>query len=328
MLSAETVSRTKRWSIWTVKLALTVGSFWYLATKIDMRAAWGLATGLSLQVLVGGFLLQVVQVLLCGGRWLMVLKAIGAWMPYRRACELFVIGNFFGQVLPGAVGGDAVRMWATRRAGLSLAAAVNSVALERVATVFGLVLLVSFTEPLLIGRLNNTSGLWVFPALTAAGGAGILLLTQLDRLAGSFNRWQVVRAFLRLAGDARRLFLRPAVTLPVLVVVILGHINLALVVWVLAWGLHAPASAVDCMVLVPPVILIATLPISIAGWGAREVAMVSVFGFIGVPADQATVMSVLFGLLGVLISLPGGVFWLLSKNRREMSDEPMQGGII
>jgi hypothetical protein len=110
-----------------------------------------------------------------------------------------------------------------------------------------------------------------------------------------------------------------------LAVTIFGHINLALLIWVLALGLQAKVTVVDCLVLVPPVVLVATLPISIAGWGAREVAMVTLFGFIGVPAAQSTVMSVLFGLSGILISLPGGLFWLFAKNRKQMPAEPLSG---
>jgi uncharacterized membrane protein YbhN (UPF0104 family) len=72
-------------------------------------------------------------------------------------------------------------------------------------------------------------------------------------------------------------------------------------------------TLVDCLVLVPPVILVATLPISIAGWGAREVAMVTVFGLIGVPSAQATALSVLFGVATLATALPGGLFWLMER---------------
>jgi hypothetical protein len=319
------MSVMKRWLSWAAKLALTAGSFWYLQTKIDVGAAWQLGRGVAPVMLLSAFFLQVVQVLVCGGRWLLVLKAIGAWLPYWKACELFIVGNFFGQVLPGAIGGDAVRMWTTHQAGLTLGTSVNSVMLERIATVFGLVLLVAVTEPLLIGRVSDTSGLWIFPALTACMVAGILLLTQLDRLPPTLERWRLVRGFAKLAADTRRLFLRPRFALPTLAVTIFGHINLALLIWVLALGLQAKVTVVDCLVLVPPVVLVATLPISIAGWGAREVAMVTLFGFIGVPAAQSTVMSVLFGLSGILISLPGGLFWLFAKNRKQMPAEPLSG---
>ena len=50
--------------------------------------------------------------------------------------------------------------------------------------------------------------------------------------------------------------------------------------------------------------------------GVREGAMVAVFALVGVPTDGALVLSILFGLLDALISLPGGVVWVLSGDRR------------
>ena len=68
----------------------------------------------------------------------------------------------------------------------------------------------------------------------------------------------------------------------------------------------------DCILLVPPVILVTVVPISIAGWGVREGAMVVAFGFIDVPASAAFAVSVLFGLTLAAASLPGSLIWWLS----------------
>lgn len=309
----------KRVLTWGLKLALTAGSIWYLQKKVDLGAAWVEAKEVDPLMLAVALGLQAVQVCVCAGRWKLVLRAIGGFLPFTTAAELFMIGNFFGQVLPGAVGGDAIRMWRTHRAGLSLSTSINSVALERLITVFGLVLLVAATQPLMAGRVSDTSGAWIFPALTVGGVVGIGVLTLLDRMPGFLTHLKIVQGFMKLAGDSRRLFLSPRHVLPTLALTLFGHVNLALVVWATAVGMGAPATILDCIVLVPPVILVATLPISIAGWGVRETAMVTLMGFIGVPAAQAAAMSVLFGVLTVLISLPGGILWLFSKDRRAAS---------
>ncbi|HIJ37931.1 MAG TPA: flippase-like domain-containing protein [Rhodospirillaceae bacterium] len=304
----------KRWGSLASKLALTGGAIWYLQSKVDLRAAWEAGRHLPLQAFLGALMLQVVQVCICAGRWQLVLRAIGAWLPFTKACELFCIGNFFGQVLPGAVGGDAVRMWKTRQQGLDLATSVNSVMLERIATVFALVFLVTLLEPLLLDRVKDRSAEWLFPLLCLGAALGIAVLMTLDRVPVSLRQWRLVRGFAKLAGDTRRLFLSPGYGLATMLVAITGHINLAMVVWVLALGLGVGVSLIDCLVLVPPVILVATLPLSIAGWGARELAMVTVFGFVGVAPAEATALSVLFGLVSILIALPGGIFWVMAKD--------------
>ncbi|MTJ80652.1 MAG: flippase-like domain-containing protein [Telmatospirillum sp.] len=318
----------KRWASWAIKIALTGGALWYLQAKVDLAAAWNVGKSISPMMFLAAFLLQVVQILICAGRWRLVLRALGADLPFGQACQIFCIGNFFGQVLPGAVGGDAVRMWKTHRAGLSLTASVNSVALERVATVFGLVLLVAASQPLLLDRLAGQFPVWAFPGLTLAGVAGIVCLGLLDRAPQSLGHLRVIQGFARLAADSRRLFFQARKCIPLLVVVVIGHINLALVVYVLAIGLDIDVTALDCMVLVPPVILIATLPISMAGWGPREMAMITAFGFIGVSKEHATALSVLFGAVSVMIALPGGIFWLLARREASPDDAGQDAGSV
>jgi len=305
----------KRVASWAIKLALTAGSIAYLVHKVDLSAAWEAGKNLSPWYCLAALLLQLVQVAICALRWKAVLHAIRAKMPFLHAARLFMIGNFFGQILPGAVGGDAVRIVATRRAGLDLAHSINSVMLERAATLYALFLLTTLAEPALLQRLADAPGRWLFPGLTFGATCGLVFLAELDRLPLSWRRWKLVRGFVQLAADTRACFLKLRNAVPLLSIALFGHVNLAVLMWVLAIGIGAPAGLVDCLVLVPPVILVATLPISIAGWGAREVAMITVFGLIGVPAAQATAMSVLFGLSTMLIALPGGVLFLLERKQ-------------
>ncbi len=311
----------KGWLAWVLKIGFTAAVFGYLLATIDLEDAWRQARTMDLGMLAAAVAVLLLQFPIGARRWLSVLKAIGAPMDFRRVFGIYYIGCFFNLTLPSAVGGDAVRMWKARRAGLSVAAAVNSVMLERVATVFGLVLLVTVLQPLLLRRVE-LPGTWVFPALAGVSLAGILLLTVLDRLPADLRRWRVVRGLATLAHDARSAFLNAGNAGATLAWAILGHVNLSIVVYLLARGLDLGLGVLDCLVLVPPVILITTLPISIAGWGVREGAMVAALGFVGVPASAALVLSLTFGILNVLTSLPGGVVWVASGERMTAPAEP------
>jgi hypothetical protein len=56
---------------------------------------------------------------------------------------------------------------------------------------------------------------------------------------------------------------------------------------------------------------VVAVPISIGGWGLRELAVVSLLGAHGVPAERALLFSVCFGLALLIGSLPGALAWLL-----------------
>jgi len=119
-----------------------------------------------------------------------------------------------------------------------------------------------------------------------------------------------------LAGDTRRVFLHPGHAFKVLAWSALGHVNVTLCVYVLALGLNLNVTLMECLALFPPVLLVTTLPISIAGWGVREYAMMKAFSLVGVPSEGALVLSLLFGLVAMAVSLPGGIVWLTSGERR------------
>jgi hypothetical protein len=66
---------------------------------------------------------------------------------------------------------------------------------------------------------------------------------------------------------------------------------------------------------VPPIILISMIPISIAGWGVRENAMVAAFAYTGLPQSDGLVVSLLFGAAFFLVGAIGGAVWIATAER-------------
>jgi hypothetical protein len=58
------------------------------------------------------------------------------------------------------------------------------------------------------------------------------------------------------------------------------------------------------------VVLIATVPISIAGWGVRESALVLAFSYAGLPGADGLIIAVLLGLALAAVGIAGGAVWL------------------
>jgi uncharacterized membrane protein YbhN (UPF0104 family) len=81
----------------------------------------------------------------------------------------------------------------------------------------------------------------------------------------------------------------------------------------MAIGMQLELKIIGLLVIVPVVTLLMVLPISIAGWGIREGAMIIGLGFIGVESENAFALSLLFGFLTLLIAIPGGAIWIVSS---------------
>lgn len=309
----------KKWLAVLLKFLVSGFLIWFLLGKVDVDQAMArmrqVAPG-TLLLATGVFLMQMA---IGGFRWRVALDAIGAPLPTLTAIRLFYIGIFFNQALPSSVGGDAVRMYKAYRTGMGLAPAINGVMLERVATVFALVAIVALTQPWFLPKVDPGHRMWIglTVGLTCvAAVAGVIVLMLLDRLPEAMRRWRLVRGLALLAADTRKIFLRPGPLFRVLFWAALGHINITYAVYVLAVGLNINVTWLDCIALVPPVLLATTLPISIAGWGVRESAMVAAFALVGVPGEGALVLSLLAGVLGLAAALPGGVLWLVDSDRR------------
>ncbi|MEK9725672.1 MAG: lysylphosphatidylglycerol synthase transmembrane domain-containing protein [Rhodospirillaceae bacterium] len=317
----------KKWLALALKIAVSGGLIWYLVGKNDMAQVRASLAGADPMLMALAAAMLLFQMVIAGFRWGAVLRAIGVEIPFWEVVRLFYIGAFFNQALPGGTGGDAVRIYMVYKSDVGLRGAFNGVVLERVATVLALVLLVLAGMVFFVDRLDAAGRAWVVPSIgVVALGAfvGVGVLCALDRLPESLRQWRVVRGLGHLATDARAVFLKPVNAFKTLAWSAAGHLNVAMCAYALAMALDLTVTAFDCIVLMPPVLLIMTIPVSVGGWGVREAAMVVAFGLVGVSKEGATVLGFLLGLAGLAVAIPGGLMWLSSRRRGRASLADME----
>ncbi len=311
----------KKWFALTLKILVSGFLIWFLLNNVDLEAAKARVLKVAPEMLAFGFAAVAVQLFIANVRWRVVLNAVlVSTLPFLQTLRILYIGFFFNQALPSSVGGDAVRMVLAHRAGLPLGQAISGVFLERVANVLALVLIVTMATPFFVSHVEASQRPWIWTAvivLLFVALGGLAFLIALRGLPRSFHRWRIVRGLVGLADDARRVFLSPYHAVQALGWSIAGFLNVCLIVYLLAIGLNLNVTFVDCLVLIPPVLLVTIIPISIAGWGVREGAMVGAFALIGVPSEGALVLSILFGLLSLIIFLPGGLVWMITSEKKQ-----------
>lgn len=243
-------------------------------------------------------------------RWTTIVAATGCRLRFATALRLVLISYFFSQTLPSSLGGDAVRIWYARSAGLSTIKSFVTVILDRLVAMFALLLVIASTLPWLFDLADTPVVPWTLAGLSSVGLLGLFSILALDRIPAQFLR-KVPHVIQQLSEDARTLFFGVRYSLLSVVLSLLVHIAITAVVFMLAQALDVRVTLWNCMLLVPPTILAMTLPVSIAGWGVREGAMVSALGWVSVPPSDALALSVLFGAVLLLAGLPGALLWLL-----------------
>jgi uncharacterized membrane protein YbhN (UPF0104 family) len=310
------------WVSVAIKTAVTLSLLGWLLHRIDLAPLLARMGSLDPLLSLAAVVLMFAQLLLTGWRWQMITRTIAAPIGREATLRLTLIGQFFNQTLPSAIGGDAMRAWLAQREGLSLAKAVSGVFADRVVALLLLVGIVGGTLPALYARVPAGELRWSVTALVAATAAGVAILLAFGpAIAKLLQRYRWTRPLGQLADDLR-LTLTSRSTGIVIVSAIAVHFGVIGSVWLVARALAIQVSLLDCIVLVPPIVLVTTLPISIAGWGVRESATVIGFGFVGVAPVDAVALSIVFGLVQIVIGLPGGLIWMLQ--RRDAGQKSMQ----
>ena len=304
-----------------LKLTVTLAIFAVVARDMDFSGLLR-TIGDASPVFVGAcFLVLLALSPVQAFRWHVILSALGTRMSYQRSWSIVLMGIFFSQLLPTSIGGDAIRVWKLHRSGTPLAKSFNSVVLDRVSAIIAVVLIITLGISVLFELLPDPV-MRTMVLLAPAVAVCVLLLLALIVRFPDLGRWfasmlgeRLGRALKSGVRDASAVLLSPRPMLTTLGLSVFMQMAISFSVWILAVGVGAQIGVMECIVLVPFVILASMLPISIAGWGVREGAMVFAFGFAGVDSTTALTISILFGVVVAATGLPGGLLWLHERRQ-------------
>ena len=272
--------------------------------------------------------ITVLQTTLSAWRWCFTASRLGMRLPLGVAVREYYLGTFLNQLLPGGVMGDVTRAWRHTRSGQGSprpGPAFRAVILERASgqLVMVAVALVSLG---MLRQVREAVGEGTAGGLAAApvpgsGGAPGLLLAGAGVLAASLFAAASLRRRRRAKigpapgwrGSARRAIwtdTREALLSPRALPLQLGSSLLVvgsyLAVYLLgarALGIETPFSLL--LPLVAPVLMAMLIPLTLAGWGVREGAAALVWTAVGLPASEGVAISVAYGLLVLVSTLPG-----------------------
>lgn len=246
-------------------------------------------------------------------RWSRIIAAFDRAAPPLALLRIVVISLFFNQMLPSTVGGDGMRMWLLNRLGWATGIAVRTVIVDRLLGLFALAILSFLGALALLSIWPGAGPLWAAAAfglggMTAIAGAPLLL-----RVMRSLPFARLGRVLEMMAAEVDRLRHDTVLLCALIGVSLLGHLAISGGVWLLALSLDIALALPAVLAVVPAVLLIASLPISIAGWGVREGAMVVGLALLGVGRSDAALVSIFFGVLLLAFGLLGGVVWLCQR---------------
>ena len=296
-----------------VKLAVSVALILLIGRSVDLHAMAEAVAAIPPPMLAAALALQLASNCVAAGRWRLIMRRIGVPGSFAFYLRSFFKGALFNQGLPTSIGGDGLRILDAARVAAHGEDAVFGVFIDRVIGLTGLLLL--NIAALLLNRalLPDWVVLPLLGVLTlfTTTLAGLFFLARIDL----FQRGRVLGFLGRLSNRYRQVLSSTQDLTLQTGLSLLTHL-LAMGAFAMLGsgaGLHYPLQVY--LALVPPAVLLTILPVSLAGWGIREGAMVGLFLLVGADKSAVLTFSITYGLVNLIASLPGLPVYLVQRHR-------------
>jgi hypothetical protein len=258
-------------------------------TRLDWQSLLKQLAGLNPWLLALAFGLYLLAQAFNTLRWCSLLWSHGVSITFWQAFRISWSGIFASNFLPSTVGGDGLRMVAILPYTRSKSVAVGSVALDRLINMAAMACLLPLPVLVFGSKLNTLLAL-AFPF-------------DLRKLAEKY--------FPKIAGAVREWASRPAAFGWAFLAGWASNLTYMLANFIVARQLGMEISFVQIMAVQTVAYFVSVLPISVNGYGVREVTLTTLFTALGATLEQASTMAVLTRFMAVLVTVPGAL-WVSS----------------
>jgi uncharacterized membrane protein YbhN (UPF0104 family) len=294
--------------VFVARWAVTMLAFWVVLHSIDVAAVVDLIGRAAPLALGVAGLVVIAQFAVLVWRWQLVIHVlVGKTVGFGPLALLLGRSFLIGQALPSSLGGDMARTVLLSRS-TGAAAAARSVICDRLLGFAALALLVVPGIPVIAEMITGVTPFLTLTICTLGTmTAGALVLAY--SLTYGFP-W-LGRHLAMVAGDLRITLRSGKIGLLAMALGIGSSLSGVLLIYIIGSAIGADLRVLDCLVLVPPALLVSALPISLGGWGVREGALVGAFSLVHADPAAVAATSLMFGLTTPLVGAIAAAIALL-----------------
>jgi hypothetical protein len=306
--------KNKRFLFYILRILVTVSLFVILFSYIGVKETLDKIDSLGVVSAIMILLLLTLQQLASAIRWGIILHRIGEKYSPGQVAQIFMAGAIASSLLITSLAGISVRVLLLSRGGTRAKRAIYSIAFEKFFASGTLILCFVLGMGVLINIDSAIAPETLHLAMYVVLGILLLIIMGLPFLARL--RMSFVNELLDMVRSAvtqPKVF--AIVLLLSLIIISLGFLSVAII----SFGLNVELSLIALIAIQPGIAIMSALPLSLGGWGVREVSMVFGLGLLGVAAKDALAISLTYGLLSILATLiAAGISMLI----RVQTEEP------
>jgi uncharacterized protein (TIRG00374 family) len=315
-----------------IQVLVSGGILAYLLWRVDIGETADLIADSSPGYLLAAVALFTGTTWGMAWRWQALLSSKGIHESLTWLTKLYFVSYAVGQILPTAVGGDAVRIVEhARRRPDAKAEAAAAVLMERVVGSVATLLVVALGLAIAAGRYEDVRFVaWIEGLLVL--GTIVFLVLIFSRRTGRHLQKRVfpLGRRIRLERPITSLYTamheyrdRPSVLLFVLGLTIVTQLARVVGIWFCGEAVGVDVSPLVYFVLGPLLFFVQMVPFTLNGLGVREAFFVGFLTRFDVPADQAFAAGVLYYAVLLATSLPGAfiLLWRSVRPARRVQQE-------
>lgn len=209
-----------------------------------------------------------------------------------------MIGSFFNMLLPGIIGGDAIKGFYLYKETGKGTPALASIFMDRYIGFICLLCIGMVAYPFGYHQLKNSEIIWLLPLF-------ITIFTLSSLLIFSFRigkRFRFLENFYNYFHFYRK---QGKILLKTFLLSIIIQLSNILAVYIITIGLNQKVSFLSYLIFMPIIIVFTTIPVSISGLGVREGVFILFLSSVNIKPDVATAISFLWFLSMITGSLLG-----------------------
>lgn len=262
-----------------LKIAVTLVCLWYVSKKIDFSKASHALQNANAVYLLLALLAFIISKWISAIRLQLYFSNIGIHLNPLQNLKLYWLGMFYNLFLPGAISGDAYKVvLLSRNYKLSYKKTTSAVLLDRISGLLGLGLLLAVYGTIVL------KDRWLIVLLLIGAVTAVLILFFLVRkLFSDFVPSFFSTLLLGIAVQACQV---------VCAYLIMG-------------ALHIPAHTTEYIFIFLVSSVVAVLPLTIGGLGAREIVFLEGSRYFGLMQENSVLISIIFYLITVFTSAFG-----------------------
>lgn len=296
---------------WLVRIVVTIVILVLIFRNIEIKSVKDTILHADIKLLCLAILFQLLSTFLAGFRWGKVMNKLNFGNNTAFYLRSYFKGSFFNQGLPTSIGGDAVRVLDVATNGYRKRDAFIGVFIDRILGLVGLLILNLFANYSLPDLLPENLFLMI-NLIVLSGLLGFICFIYVHKIKALY-KGRLLNYILRVSQQLNQILHNARSIFFHLIIGVLIHLFSIINIYLISQSVGLEYNLLTIAVIVPPVILLTLIPISLAGWGIREGAMIGLFGLIGAAATNVLSMSILYGIILIIASLPGLYTYLYRK---------------